>query len=205
MKAVKPSVILLSMVSLALFCYLPSAQAKDVVESSYHGQLGKSPALGGCGKGLGMLEKWCALPNFSFEKQGRIRGWKEHCGQCHTSTYRDPATGKTDCLLCHKTKDGEGEPTIAQCAKCHGGKDCAKRGDIFDEKHDIHIAVGMRCHDCHERLSDAQSDHQFAKGYAIDTTEDTMEGTLSCMKCHEEKPHSRLDEGDILDSKHVRE
>ena len=201
-KAVKPSVILLSMVSLALFLYLPSAQAKDVVESSYHGQLGKSPALGGWGNGLGMLEKWCALPNFSFEKQGRIRGWKEHCGQCHTSTYRDPATGKTDCLLCHKTKDGEGEPTIAQCVKCHV-KDRSKRGDVFDEEHDIHIAVGMRCHDCHERLADAHSDHQFAKGYAIDTTEDTMKGTLSCMKCHEEKPHSRLDEGEILDSKHV--
>ncbi|MBW1717454.1 MAG: hypothetical protein JRJ77_16810, partial [Deltaproteobacteria bacterium] len=72
MKAVKSSVIFVSMVSLALFLYLPRAQAKDVVESSYHGQLGKSQALGGWGNGLGMLEKWCALPNFSFEKQGRI-------------------------------------------------------------------------------------------------------------------------------------
>jgi len=202
-KAVKPSVILVSMVSLALFLYLPSAHAKDVVESSYHGQLGRCPALGGCGKGLGMLEKWDAFNNFSFEKQGRIKGFNKQCGECHTSSYRDPATGKTDCLLCHKTKDGKGKPTVAQCAKCHQRYAMLKRGDVVDEEHDIHLAVGMRCHDCHERLADARSDHQFAKGYAIDTTEETMEGTLSCMKCHEEKPHSRLDEGDILDSKHV--
>ncbi len=202
MKVLKPNVIFLLGVYLVLFLYLPSAHPSDVVERSYHGQLGRSPALGGWGNGLGMLEKWCALPNFSFEKQGRIKGWMEQCGTCHTSSYRDPATGKTDCLLCHKTKDGKGKPTVAQCTKCHI-KDCAKRGDVFDEKNDIHIAVGMRCHDCHERLADAHSDHQFAKGYAIDTTEDTMEGTLSCTKCHEERPHARVDEGDILDSRHV--
>jgi methanogenesis multiheme c-type cytochrome len=202
MKSFKPSVMIVLFVSLALCTSLPSAQAKDVVESSYHGQLGRSPALGGWGNGLGMLEKWCALPNFSLEKQGRIKGWMENCGKCHTSSYRDPATGKTDCTLCHETRDGKGEPTIAQCVKCHI-KDYAKRGDIFDEAHDVHLAVGMRCHDCHERLTDPHSDHQFAKGYAIDTTEDTMEGTLSCMKCHEERPHYKVDEGDILDSKHV--
>jgi methanogenesis multiheme c-type cytochrome len=195
---------LMVVITLSLACMINPAnvQAKDCVESSYHGQLGRSPALGGWGNGLGMLEKWCALPNFSFEKQGRIKGWKEHCGKCHTSSYRDPATGKTDCQLCHETKDGKGAPTIAQCAKCHI-KDCAKRGDIFDEEHDIHIAMGMRCQDCHERLSDSHSNHQFAKGYAIDTTEDTMKGTLSCMKCHEKNPHGGVNEGDILDSKHV--
>ena len=203
MKVLRSSVIFLTTLALALFLYLPRAQAKDVVESSYHGQLGKSPALGGYGNGLGMLEKWDIFNNYSFEKQGRIKGFRKQCGKCHTSSYRDPATGKTDCLLCHKTKDGKGKPTVAQCAKCHQLYGRLKRGDMVDEEHDIHIALGMRCHDCHERLADAYSDHQFAKGYAIDITEDTMKGTLSCMKCHEEKPHSRLDEGDILDSKHV--
>jgi len=193
---------ILTVLSLALLINPACAQAKDCVESSYHGQLGKSPALGGWGNGLGMLEKWCALPNFSFEKQGRIKGWKKQCGKCHTSTYRDPATGKTDCRLCHKTKDGKGQSTIAQCIKCHI-KDTAKRGDIFDEEHDAHIAMGMGCSDCHERLSDPNSDHQFAKGLAIDTTEATMKGTLSCIKCHEEKPHGSVDEGEILDTRHV--
>ena len=202
MKSLKNALMIIITLLLAVLIIPANTQAKDVVESSYHGQLGRSPALGGWGNGLGMLEKWCALPNFSFEKQGRIKGWKKQCGKCHTSSYRDPATGKTDCLLCHKTKDGKGKPTVAQCMKCHV-KDTAKRGDLFDEAHDIHIAVGMRCQDCHERLSDPHSDHQFAKGYAIDTTEDTMEGTLSCNKCHEERPHANVDEGEIIDTKHV--
>ncbi len=203
MKSLKSGLMILIAVSLALLVSPVNTQAKDCVQSSYHGQLGKSPARGGWGNGLGMLEKWCAIPNFNFEEQGRIKGFEQHCGRCHTSTYRDPATGKTDCRLCHETRDGKGEPTIAQCKKCHGEKDCAKRGDMFDEEHDIHIAMGMRCQDCHERLSDAHSDHQFAKGYAIDTSESTMKGTLSCTKCHEEKPHARLDAGEILDSRHV--
>jgi len=40
-----------------------SATASGGVENSYHGQMG-------LGTGLGMLEKWCALPNFSFSEQG---------------------------------------------------------------------------------------------------------------------------------------
>lgn len=202
MESLKNALLILITLSLALLISPANLQAKDCAESSYHGQLGRSPALGGWGNGLGMLEKWCALPNFSFEKQGRIKGWKAKCGKCHISSYIDPATGKTDCSLCHKTKDGKGEPTIAQCKKCHV-KDTAKRGDLFDEEHDIHIAMGMRCQDCHERLSDSHSDHQFAKGYVLDTTESTMKGTLSCAKCHEEKPHGNVDGGEILDSKHV--
>jgi len=178
-------------------------QAADIVESSYHGQLGKSPSLGGWGNGLGMLEKWDAFNNFSFEKQGRIKGFKTQCGGCHTSTYRDPATGKTDCRLCHETKDGKGDPTLGQCLKCHQTYGTLKRGDILDEKNDIHLEMGMSCQECHERLSDAHSDHQFAKGYAIDTTEGTMEGTVSCIKCHEEKPHGDVDQGEIIDSNHV--
>ena len=203
MKHYKPSLIILAMISLALFTYTPGAVAKDVVESSYHGQLGKSPALGGWGNGLGMLEKWDAFNNFSFEKQGRMKGFTEQCGTCHTSSYRDPATGKTDCKLCHETKDGKGSPTLEQCLKCHGSYGSFKRGDLLDEEHDVHLEMGMGCVDCHERLSDPHSDHQFAKGYTIDTTEDTMEGTLSCIKCHEEKPHSGVKQGEILDTKHV--
>ena len=202
MKSKKNIIVSIIIVSLVFLIHLSAAEAMDTVERSYHGQLGKSPALGGWGNGLGMLEKWCALPNFSFEKEGRIKGWKARCGECHASTYRDPTTGKTDCKLCHKTKDGKGKPTIAQCSKCHV-KDYPKRGDVFDEDHSVHLAVGMRCQDCHVRLSDVHSDHQFAKGYAFDTTEDTMEGTISCTTCHEEKPHCRLDSGKILDSKHV--
>ena len=204
MKLSKKTLVVSMILSLVLpTIYLAGAQARDVAESSYHGQLGKSPALGGWGNGLGMLEKWGAFNNFSFEKQGRIKGFNRKCGECHVSAYRDPATGKTDCRVCHDTKDGKGRPTVAQCARCHSTYGALKRGDVFDEEHDIHMAAGMRCHDCHERLSDPHSDHQFAKGYAIDTTEDTMEGTLSCMKCHEEKPHYKADEGEILDSKHV--
>lgn len=203
MVPLRNGLMILVILSLVLLFYLPIVQAKDVVESSYHGQLGRSPALGGWGNGLGMLEKWDAFNNFSFKKQGRIKGFNKKCGECHVSAYRDPATGKTDCRLCHETKDGKGIPTVAQCAKCHSSHGALKRGDVFDEEHDIHIAFGMSCHDCHERLSDPHSDHQFAKGYAIDTTEGTMEGTLSCIECHEEKPHESLDDGEILDSKHV--
>lgn len=202
MISLKNALMILITLLLALLISPVNAQAKDVVESSYHGQLGRSPTLGGCGNGLGMLEKWCPITNFSFEKQGRIKGWKKQCGKCHTSTYRDPATGKTDCRLCHKTKDGKGQSTIAQCIKCHI-YDTIKRGDIFDEEHDSHIAMGMGCSDCHERLSDANSDHQFARGCAADTTEATMKGTLTCTKCHEKKPHSGVDEGETLDTRHV--
>ena len=48
-KSLKPSVMILLMVSLALFTCPNIVTAKDVVESSYHGQLGRSPALGGWG------------------------------------------------------------------------------------------------------------------------------------------------------------
>ena len=92
MKSIKIISTLILTVSLVFTIYPSLARATDTVEHSYHGQLGRSPALGGWGNGLGMLEKWCALPNFSFEKEGRIKGWKARCGKCHTSTYRDPTT-----------------------------------------------------------------------------------------------------------------
>ena len=203
MKPLNNGLMILVILSLAILIHPHITLARDVAESSYHGQLGRSPALGGWGNGLGMLEKWDPFNNFSFKKQGRIKGFNKKCGECHVSAYRDRATGKTDCRLCHETKDGKGIPTVAQCAKCHSSHGALKRGDVFDEEHDIHIAFGMSCYDCHERLSDPNSDHQFARGYAVDTTEATMKGTLSCIKCHEEKPHSSLDEGETLDTRHV--
>jgi methanogenesis multiheme c-type cytochrome len=178
-------------------------KAVDTVERSYHGQLGRSPALGGWGNGFGMLEKWDPFYNFSFEKEGRIKGFKAQCGECHTSTFRDLTTGKTECRLCHETKDGKGSTTLEQCLKCHQTHSTLKRGDILNEEKDIHLEMGMTCQECHERLSDTNSDHQFAKGYAIDTTEDTVKGTVSCLSCHDEKPHADIDEGEVLDSRHV--
>ncbi len=73
MKSLKNALMIFITLLLAFLISPANTQAKDVVESSYHGQLGRSPALGGWGNGLGMLEKWCAIPNFSFEKQGRIK------------------------------------------------------------------------------------------------------------------------------------
>jgi len=62
-KSLKIALMIVITLLLVLSINPANTQAKDVVESSYHGQLGRSPALGGWGNGLGMLEKWCALPN----------------------------------------------------------------------------------------------------------------------------------------------
>lgn len=172
-----------------------TAVANDGVGSSYHGQMGE-------GTGLGMLEKWCALPNFSFDDEGKIAGWTaKPCNTCHIGSNWNPK-GKTtdaDCAYCHASyypvTDGEGGllpeevPTIEKCTTpCHA-KDTAKRGDIFTAAEDVHIAAGALCQDCHVRMTDEDSDHQFAKGMAMDTTEPTMQGTLSCMTCHPAEPH----------------
>jgi len=167
-----------------------AAIATGGVEDSYHGQLGWS-GFGGYGTGLGMLEKWCALPNFSFIKQGGIGdgtfGWTSmDCNGCHIGAPWNPTRPAADCTFCHATPNAE--PTIADCYRCHS-KDTAKRGDMFDAANDVHIAAGMLCHDCHERVTDQWSDHQFLKGTAIDTTDPTMEGTLNCATCHSTRPH----------------
>lgn len=155
------------------------------VERSYHGQLGE-------GTGLGMLEKWCALPNFSFEAQGGIEGWTmQSCNDCHIGAPWNPTRPSADCTFCH----GVAEPTaadvpqVSDCLNCHW-KDTSKRGDEFTRVSDVHLAAGFLCQDCHVRVTFRGSDHQFLKGSALDTTEPTLKGTLSCRSCHEDAPHS---------------
>lgn len=171
------------------------------VEDSYHGQLGYTGDRSGGGPG--MLEKWCALPNFSFAKEGGIGdgtfGWtSKPCNDCHIGARWNPTKQRADCTLCHE-EEGD-EPANEKCMGCHW-KDTAKRGDIFDSANDVHIAAGMKCHDCHERTEDDDSDHQFLKGDALDTTEPTMEGTLSCASCHDpDEPHADVRRGSRLDA-----
>lgn len=162
------------------------------VEQSYHGLLGQ-------GTGLGMLEKWCALPNFSFEQQGGIEGWIEQpCVQCHVGAPWNPDLPSANCDLCHTSKltgDRFTRPTVASCMTCHK-KDTEKRGDLFTAATDVHVETGLLCQDCHLRTTDPRgwSDHQFAKGTPLDTTEPTMKGTLSCATCHLD-PHAKLAHG----------
>ncbi len=166
------------------------AAEKGGIETSYHGRLG-------LGTGLGMLEKWCALPNFSFEQQGGIDGWtQQSCNDCHVGAKWNPTKPYADCYTCHlpvglATAEDcvkMEPPTPDRCLTCHY-KDTAKRGDRFTAEQDVHIALGMVCQDCHLRVSDEVSDHQFLKGTIIDTTVPTMKGTLSCLTCHGERPH----------------
>ncbi len=165
---------------------LAATSAVAGVESSYHGQLG-------LGTGLGMLEKWCALPNFSFEQQGGISAWtQKDCNTCHIGADWNPTRPAAVCAdYCHGTATGR--PTVASCVTpCHA-KDTAKRGDVFTAAADVHIAAGLVCQDCHRRETDTRgvSDHQFLKGTALDTTEPTMAGTLSCTsECHSALPHT---------------
>jgi methanogenesis multiheme c-type cytochrome len=173
-----------------------SAVAAGGVESSYHGQLGYST-------GEGMLEKWCALPNFSFDQQKGITGWvAKPCSNCHVGSEwnvkGDDARASADCTYCHFSAYPEREhgelpafeiPTPEKCLTCHY-KDTAKRGDLFDAEQDVHAAAGMACQYCHNRMQSEGSNHQFRKGTIIDTTEQTMKGTLSCSDCHTNKPHA---------------
>lgn len=167
----------------------PVNMVPDNIEHSYHGQLG-------LGTGRGMLEKWCALPNFSFEEQGGIEGWiQQPCVGCHVGASWNPDLPFANCALCHDdepTNSRYPPPTVAACMTCHK-KDTEKRGDLFTPATDAHIALGLRCQDCHLRTTDpgGWSDHQFAKGTALDTTEPTMKGTLSCATCHLD-PHAQL-------------
>jgi len=172
-----------------------SAVAAGGVESSYHGQLGYPT-------GEGMLEKWCALPNFSFDQQNGITGWvAKPCNDCHIGSEwnvkGDDDRADADCTYCHFStypKMVKGQlpaseiPTPEKCLICHS-KDTAKRGDLFNAEQDVHAAAGMVCQYCHNRMQSDGSDHQFRKGTIIDTTEQTMKGTMSCSDCHSDKPH----------------
>jgi len=181
------------------------ADIEDRVENSYHGQLGRI-ADEGWGNGLGMLEKWCALPNFNLGEQGQS-ALEDDCGGCHIGASWSASEPEPDCTRCHGGSIGNKltAPTVAKCMDCHK-KDTSKRGDVFDADNDAHIAAGMNCQDCHPRLSDKYSNHQIAKGTVIDTTEDTMEGSMdTCADCHGLTPHSHtVSHGGALD-KHCDE
>ncbi len=172
------------------------------IEASYHGQLG-------LGSGLGMLEKWCALPNFSFEEQGGIKGWtSQSCNGCHIGAAWNPTKPYASCETCHQRDPASFSdpsewqaPRPADCLTCHT-KDTAKRGVLFTAETDVHIAAGMVCQDCHVKVADKVSTHQFLKGSALDTTESTMHGMLSCITCHGGRPHARGGGAGRLD-KHV--
>ena len=175
----------------------------DTVNNSYHGQLGMSKAYNdsGWGNGLGMLEKWCALPNFNLGEQGQT-AWEAKCGSCHIGASWSASKPNPDCARCHQSSVptvGD-KPTVAKCMTCHS-KDTAKRGDVFDAGNDVHISAGMNCQNCHPRLSDDKSDHQIAKGTVIDTSEDTMEGSMdTCADCHGLTPHRHnVRHGGMLD------
>ena len=177
-----------------------SATDLEQVGASYHGQLGYQT-------GLGMLEKWCALPNFSFEQQGGIDGWTgQSCNGCHIGAAWNRTKQVAHCSSCHEsvTYKSVKPPTIANCTQVCHKKDTAKRGDVFTAERDVHIAAGFVCQDCHERVDDGVSDHQFLKGTAIDTTEPTMEGTLSCTtQCHLEQPHTMPGKNGAMLNKHT--
>jgi len=182
---------------IAALCLPASATAEFGIESSYHGQLGR-------GSGSGMLEKWCALPNFSIEQQGGIEGWtRQSCNDCHVGAAWNPEKPWGNCFQCHSEEDFVTVEADA-CLACHV-KDTAKRGDVFTAELDVHIAVGLRCFDCHAMANETPADHQFLKGTAIDTTEPTMEGTLSCTAfCHAPAPHAGSKDSDRLNRHTVR-
>ena len=188
------------------------ADIGDRVGASYHGQLGMSSDynVSGWGNGLGMLEKWCALPNFNLAEQEQP-AWEGKCGSCHIGASWSASKPEPECIKCHEGSidTGLAAPTVAKCMTCHS-KDTSKRGDLFDDSHDVHIATGMNCQSCHPRLSDAEyseySDHQIAKGTVIDTSEDTVEGSMdTCADCHGLTPHRHnVAHGGMLD-KHCDE
>ena len=202
-------VLLFTLVVLPLSIGSAVAGGAGGVESSYHGQLGYKT-------GEGMLEKWCALPNFSFGQQDGITGWvAKPCNDCHIGSEwnvkGDDTRADADCTFCHfsaypKREHGElpvfETPTPEKCLTCHY-KDRLKRGDLFNAEQDVHAAAGMVCQYCHNRMKWDGSDHQFRKGTIIDTTEQTMKGTLSCSDCHSAKPHAvRTKQGGEL-NRHV--
>ena len=188
------------------------------VEASYHGQLGRDTG------GLGMLEKWCALPNFSYSQQGEEDGWydltKRDCSNCHIGAAWSPDGDKQVpiCDKCHISAtptEQDHEVTVAKCMGCHK-KDVSKRGDDFSALNDVHLAAGFLCHDCHSNPKDADgiSTHQFLKGTAMDTTEPTMMGTLSCTSAchygdepvvsHGTRPHDNTATGEALNDHAVK-
>ena len=175
-------------------CHVTAAGGEVVfgdIHDSYHGQMGKGSAH------PGMLEKWCALPNFNYAVEG-MGTWNTRCGKCHVGASWNPDKPYGNCALCHEGGIGTGAVTMGTfndfsvpgCLSCHM-KETPKRGMVWDDSHDVHLTTGTfgtghetTCQDCHERQADANSDHQFAKGTSIDTSEPTHQGTLNCSTCH---------------------
>ncbi len=131
-----------------------------------------------------------------FPAGGHIEGWydttKRDCSNCHIGAAWSTDDDKKEpiCTKCHISAtptELDHEVTVAKCMGCHK-KDVAKRGDDFcRELNDVHLAAGFLCQDCHVNPmgEDGISTHQFKKGTAMDTTEPTMMGTLSCTSaCH---------------------
>ena len=168
-----------------------TAMAMDIEGEHYHGQLGR-------GTGTGMLEKWSPLYNFSFDQQGGIEGWSEAgCDDCHIGANWNANRNWVNCFVCHEGDDFS-RVTADGCMTCHA-TDTNVRGDSFTAGSDAHVSAGFTCHDCHLKVSFGRSDHQFLKGPAIDTTEATLEGTLSCTRfCHSSEPHPGRPDGDKL-------
>jgi methanogenesis multiheme c-type cytochrome len=158
---------------------------------SYHGQLGGSTATG-------MREKWSALYNFSFAQQGGVDGWKQQgCADCHIGAKWNDGQEWPNCFRCHSQEDFM-QVKMDGCMSCHV-RDSEYRGDLFTADADVHVAADFVCQDCHLRVEDKRSDHQFLKGTAIDTTEPTLEGSLSCTRfCHGREPHQGIPNGDKL-------
>jgi len=172
---------------------IAAAQGAEIcitVEQSYHGQLG-------IGTGLGMVEKWCALPMFKFSEEGGIDGWiSRKCDDCHIGAAWNPNKPTVNCLACHPSvrQAASGNftveaPTVRQCLSCHR-KDTEKRGDFFDPNKDVHLGLYSQgsCQSCH-----ISCDHQIAKGTVVDTSEPTKtDPVVSCTMsgCHPATPHS---------------
>ena len=151
---------------------------KRELDASNHGHLGS-------GTGMGMYDKWCALPNFILAEEGHS-AWNTKCGGCHIGGNGLGSFDKDyQCQWCHDTADPNGAVTVASCAaQCHAPKDWRKRGDVFDAASDVHLAAGMVCQTCHETKK-----HKIGKGSVIDTTEASQYPMKLCVDCHGLAPH----------------
>ncbi len=85
-----------------------------------------------------------------------------------------------------------GSPTRANCGTCHwkgGGGDAVKHGDLDSTLkdpppgHDVHMgALGFTCQECHQTQNHKISGMCCSCG--------VCEGRVSCLDCHDERPHA---------------
>lgn len=134
-------------------------------------------------------------------------GWKDA-----SFDFSDPS--RIDCLICHDTTGSYGKiptacgkekprlnlvkiaqsvgaPARSNCGACHwcgGGGDAIKHGDLDStlkqpsESLDVHMGgQDFTCQECHKT-----TEHRIA---GTSTTCAVSEGEVSCMDCHEERPH----------------